>query len=191
MKGAPSKPFNTYEIQGDTTILFDIKEDKTIHKIYIDTNELDKFKKFNKYWCASWRKKTQTYYAVTNQGYHDENGKYKQRIIYIHKMILDAEVYKDEYINHKDHDTLNNTKDNLEVIENNENLKYRNGKNKNNKSGVRNVCWSNSDNRWIVQLQIEGRNTTLGRFKYNDLDKAEQFAREKRQFYYGKFAGNE
>ena len=47
----------------------------------------------------------------------------------------------------------------------------------------------NSD--WTyVNYQIDGKNTHLGRFDYEDLDKAGKFAEEMRQKYYGEFAGN-
>lgn len=40
-----------------------------------------------------------------------------------------------------------------------------------------------------MQLQVDGKNTCLGRFAYEDLDKAGKFAEEMRQKYYGEFAG--
>ena len=63
----------------------------------------------------------------------------------------------------------------------------RRKRNKNNKSGYRNVCWDGY--KWVVQLSIKGKNTHLGRFDYEDLDKAGKFAEEMRQKYYGEFAG--
>lgn len=41
-----------------------------------------------------------------------------------------------------------------------------------------------------MQLQINKKNTVLGKFDYEDLDKAGQFAEEMRQKYYGEFAGS-
>jgi hypothetical protein len=40
---------------------------------------------------------------------------------------------------------------------------------------------------WVVQLQIEGKNERLGKFK--DVHEAGKFAEEMRQKYYGEFAG--
>ena len=70
----------------------------------------------------------------------------------------------------------------------NENLKNRKGRNSNNKSGYRNVSWDGY--KWIVQLQVNGKNTCLGRFPENELEQAGKFAEEMRQKYYGKFAGS-
>ena len=44
-------------------------------------------------------------------------------------------------------------------------------------------------NGWSVQLQVEGKNTTLKRFKKDQLKEAGEFAEEMRQKYYGEFAG--
>ena len=44
---------------------------------------------------------------------------------------------------------------------------------------------------WSVQLQIEGKNTTLKRFKKNQLDEAGSYAEKMRKEIYGEeFAGN-
>jgi hypothetical protein len=41
-----------------------------------------------------------------------------------------------------------------------------------------------------VQLQVNGKNTHLGRFKKDQLEEAGKFAEEMRQKYYGVFAGS-
>ena len=82
---------------------------------------------------------------------------------------------------------MDNRKSNLRIIENSNNLKNRKSKNKNNKSGYRNVSLING--KWVVQLQVDGKNKRLGSFAYDELDKAGRFAEEMRLRYYGKFAG--
>jgi hypothetical protein len=51
--------------------------------------------------------------------------------------------------------------------------------------GYRNV--SLIKGKWVVQLQIDGKNTKLGSF--DDVHEAGKFAEEMRQKYYGEFAG--
>ena len=92
-----------------------------------------------------------------------------------------------EYVDHEDNNTLNNCRDNLRLSVNKDNLTNRKGRNSNNKSGYRNVSWNGSG--WSVQLQVEGKNTTLKRFKKDEVDEAGLFAKEMRQKYYGEFAG--
>ena len=75
----------------------------------------------------------------------------------------------------------------MRIVENESYTQNRKGKNKNNKSGYRNV--SKSGNTWIVQLQVDGKNTILGRFSLEQLDEAGKFAEEMRQKYYGEYAG--
>ena len=52
---------------------------------------------------------------------------------------------------------------------------------------VRNVFYSERDNEYIVQLMVNGKNARLGSF--NDVHKADNFAKEMRKKYYGEYAG--
>lgn len=88
-------------------------------------------------------------------------------------------------VDHRNYDTLDNRKENLRIVQSQANTRNRSGRNSNNKSGYRNVCLVKG--KWIVQLQINGRNTKLGSF--DDVHKAGAFAKEMRNKYYGEFAG--
>lgn len=103
----------------------------------------------------------------------------------MHKFLTGAG--KDTHVDHEDHNGLNNRSLNLRVLNPSQNTENRRGKNTNNKSGYRNVCWLKDENRYVVQLQIDGKNTRLGYF--NDVDKAGEYAEEMRQLYYGEFKG--
>jgi hypothetical protein len=102
-------------------------------------------------------------------------------------MDFEFDKNKNQIIDHKNHKGLDNRKENLRLVNKSKNAKHRNGKNKNNKSGYRNVCWISKYNKWCVQLQINGRNTLLG--KFDDVHEAGRFAEEMRQKYYGEFKG--
>ena len=105
----------------------------------------------------------------------------------MHQLVMGVEGYV--YVDHKNHDNkLDNRKENLRIVKNEDNTKYRKGKNKNNTSGYRNVSWDKRKNKWIVQLQIKGKNKRLGDF--DDVVEAGLFAEEMRNKIYGKFAGN-
>ena len=93
----------------------------------------------------------------------------------------------ENHIDHINHNTLDDRKSNLRELTVEQNSRYREGKNKNNKSGYRNVSWDGY--KWVVQLQVNGKNTCLGRFPKDQLEEAGKFAEEMRKKYYGKYAG--
>lgn len=96
----------------------------------------------------------------------------------------------DNNVDHRNHIPTDNRKSNLRVITVEQNSRNRETKNRNNKSGYRNVSWRKNENVWVVQLQINGRNTVIGRFPKEQLEKAGKFAEQKRREIYGEFAGN-
>jgi hypothetical protein len=83
---------------------------------------------------------------------------------------------KGKIVDHKDGDTLNNTRGNLRVCghsENNMNKRLA----KNNTSGVRGVCWSKRFQRWNASIKIKRQYIWLGAFiNKEDAIKARQSA---------------
>ena len=92
-------------------------------------------------------------------------------------------------VDHINNNTLDNRKCNLRISEHKHNTRNRHGRNSNNKSGYRNVCWSKGEQKWLVQLQVNGKSTCLGKFPYDELEQAGKFAEEMRQKLYGEYAG--
>lgn len=90
-------------------------------------------------------------------------------------------------MDHENHDSTDCRKSNLREANNKLNTKHRKGKNSNNKSGYRNVC--RQGNKWVVQLQVNGKNTKLGSFDLDQLEEAGRFAQEMREKYYGDYKG--
>jgi hypothetical protein len=111
-------------------------------------------------------------------------GKPKYKAFYLHRILLN---FPDSFVDHINHNTLDNRKSNLRLCTNEQNTKHKHGKNKNNKSGYRNVSWSEYYNKWLVQLQIDGKNHCLG--KFSNVHDAGAFAKEMRRIYYGEFEG--
>jgi hypothetical protein len=89
------------------------------------------------------------------------------------------------HIDHINHNTLDNRKENLRICTFNQNAQNRRGKNKNNSSGHRNVTLSKGN--YIVQLQINGKNKCFLITK--NYSKACEVADRMRKKYYGEFAG--
>ncbi|MCE5220201.1 MAG: hypothetical protein LLF98_02740 [Clostridium sp.] len=174
---------NEYKIFDDYTEIYIVKRNGEKFTTLIDTEDLPKLIKLNLSWNVAFNKNIDGYYVAATE-YIDKNN---SKIHLLHKIILDADVTKNQYIDHKDHDTLNNRKYNLQIIENDKNTKNRKSKNSNNKSGYRNVFWNSGKEKWQVSLCQNYKRIIIG--YYDDVDEAGRVAEESRQQYYGKFAG--
>jgi len=160
------------------------KERKFI--ILIDTEDLEMILSYAQ-WNITTIKKTRNYYTATTTYLGSFNGKGMYKTTLMHRIIMNAK--KGTLIDHINHNPIDNRKENLRVITDGQNNTSRKSKNSNNKSGYRNVFWSNTDNRWLVSLQVNGKNTCFGRFKLEDVDKAGIIAEQKRNEIYGDFKG--
>mgnify|MGYP003515106047 CR=1 FL=1 len=145
----------------------------------IDLEDLEKVINFPYTKYTKYNHTNDEYYVVASV-YHPELQ--QSRPIFLHQFLMNANG-KD--VDHKNNNTLDNRKFNMRVVEESNNSKNRKGRNKNNKSGYRNVSLING--KWVVQLQIDGKNKRLG--KFDDVHEAGKFAEEMRQKYYGEFCG--
>lgn len=170
--------FNEYVIEGDTVHL-KINHKSLVFWFDIDLEDLDKLLTFGHRWCARYSPNNNAYYVQCNV---KSNG--KTRIVILSRFLLN---YSGKMkVDHVDHNTFNNKKRNLRIIENHQNLKHRKSKNKNNTSGHRNVSWING--YWRVQLQINGKNKLFPE-KFEEVEDAGKFAIKMRDKYYGKYSG--
>ena len=145
----------------------------------IDLEDLEKVINFPYTWFAKYNHTNDQYYVVASV-YHEELQ--QSRPIFLHQFLTNANGKDVDHINN---DTLDNRKSNMRIVEESNNSRNRKGKNKNNKSGYRNVSCING--KWVVQLQVNGKNTKLGSF--DDVHEAGKFAEEMRQKYYKEFCG--
>jgi hypothetical protein len=91
----------------------------------------------------------------------------------------------DGLVDHKDGNTLNYRWSNLRSATNSQNI-HNSKIRKDNKSGVKGVCWDASHKAWRVQISDGKRQLKLGRFK--NLEDASKVAEEKRLALHGEFA---
>lgn len=147
----------------------------------IDLEDLERVINFPYTWFAKYQSLNKGFYVYASE--YDEETK-RSKPILLHQFIMNA---RGNIVDHINGDTFDNRKSNLRIIEYANNSKNRKSKNSNNTSGYRNVSWCKGDKKWIVQMQIDGKNKRLGSF--DDVHEAGKFAEEMRQKYYGEFAG--
>lgn len=118
------------------------------------------------------------------------NGKRYKRICinkksyYLHQIIFCFHYgFIPKYIDHKDGNSLNNKIDNLREATQSQNV-HNSPKRKNNKSGVKGVCWVK--NRWLAQIGVNNKNIVLGRFE--KLEEAAKAYEHAAVLYFGEFA---
>lgn len=87
------------------------------------------------------------------------NGKNKN--VLMHRVLAGAAPGQD--VDHKDHCTLNNQRDNLRLCSRTQNL-GNSRKRKDNKSGFKGVYWCRPRSKWVANISIGGRCVYLGGF---------------------------
>ena len=175
--------FNEYRIDGDTSTLYYTNRKGECFEILVSTEDLDMLIKANSSWSTAWKPEINDYYATTTKYLGKVNGRFKYNVIELHKFLMNPP--EGMVVDHINHNALDNRRCNLRVVSNKQNIRNRKDRNSNNTSGYRNV--SKVGNKWIVQLQVNGRNKCLGRF--DDAHEAGVFAEKMRSKYYGEFAG--
>lgn len=86
------------------------------------------------------------------------------RTVYLHREILGFVHGDGKYVDHNNHNGLDNQVSNLRLATNQENG-FNRGKNKNNTSGVKGVRWHNKNHMWVAQIKHHGTNYYLGSFE--------------------------
>lgn len=113
-----------------------------------------------------------------------QSGKPRQRVQYMHKLILGADETK-TLVDHKDGNKLNNQRQNLRIANSYEN-QHNQVKHCNNTSGYKGVSWNKSSNKWQVSIQINNKNKYIGVFE-NKIDAAKEYDKNA-VLYFGEFA---
>lgn len=92
-------------------------------------------------WRSAFDYSTQTCYAKSGRGKTTKN---------LHKLILDT----NNRVDHKNHDTLDNRKDNLREVTNSQNMQNRKGAQYNSKTGVRGVHYSVQNKKYHAKVTV-------------------------------------
>ena len=122
------------------------------HTISVDDEDFDRMQKDFKNTNWTLTKNRNNLYAQKRV-----NGKN----IYLHRYIMNAK--KGDYIDHINHDTLDNRKDNLRITNNANNL--RNGNIRiNNTTGINGISYDKTRKKYVARIKVNYKTIFLGRF---------------------------
>ncbi|MDR5727524.1 MAG: HNH endonuclease [Terriglobia bacterium] len=108
-------------------------------------------------WYAWWNPSGHAWYAVRSVGGSSEPG----RSIRMHRHIMGLDFGDKRQVDHRNHDTLDNRRENLRVATPSQNTQSR-GLQSNNSSGHKGVSYRSSRGKWRATITVEGRNIHLG-----------------------------
>lgn len=101
-----------------------------------------------------------TFYAVRNE--NDQTlGWRKRRHVLMHRVVMNADKTKYPFIDHINHDGLDNRRENLRFVTNRENGQNRKLKGSSKYIGV---SWQSARKQWEAQIQVANKTLHLGYF---------------------------
>lgn len=128
-------------------------------------------------WCA-WPSKNKSFYATRKLSYSGG--------VSMSRLILQAPV--GVLVDHKNGNTLDNTRKNLRLCSHNQNV-YNSRKYKNNTSGFKGVSWDSSVGSWRARIQYEGKCVSLGYF--DTAEEAGEARKKVSERFHGSFVRHE
>jgi hypothetical protein len=178
---------NEYKIVGNIVEFYITRKNGDVYTIIIDLEDLHIVDEINYKMHVGYHRNIDGFYAeFIDHSQKDENGKHKQRTLLLHRVIFNPP--KGWKVDHINHNTLDNRKENLRLIDTSQNATHRKGANKNSGTGVRNVNYGRNHEEYWVQFQKKGE-----RFKWefplNQFDEACKFANKKRKELFGEYSG--
>ncbi|MGG4552586.1 HNH endonuclease [Paenibacillus humicus] len=164
---------NKYEIRGDVTAIFVSSKKYGEHEFLIDTSLLKEVSEAAGSWSIKvLRGGAFKYIHGTPKGSDCKN------MILLHRLVTKAP--SDKFVDHINHNTLDNRLENLRLVTPAENLQNRRGADRHNRtSGIRGVSLNKRTGRWRVRVKLNGVQHHIGFF--SDIKEAERAAIEARR----------
>ena len=150
---------NEYVIRDDVTTIIIRRKNGSILETLIDTKDLPRADEFPGSWCVRWDKNTRSYYVFGSI----KNSQGKWSSVQLHRWILNINS-SDKVVDHINHNTLDNRRNNLRILTDAENKQNRKGAQKNNLSGIRGVHWSKHAKKWQARARLNKKDYFLGLF---------------------------
>ena len=167
---------NRYEIIEDTVMIYLPRSRGSDIVTLIDVDALPIVHAHEGTWFPYYNRTSHSYYVKTNTSKRARVEGPKS--IRMHRIIMNAP--KGMFVDHINHDTLDNRRSNLRIVTLAENQQNRKGAQRNNKgSGIRGVY--PHQGKWVAAIHINGRKKYLGIF--NDIEDAAVCSEQARQRY--------
>jgi hypothetical protein len=132
---------NEYFVVGDTAII-KLNYRNLILDCIIDKEDIERVCLY--YWTAKYSRAMDSYYVGSRFG--------DKKCLLIHRIITDCP--SNLFVDHKNHNTLDNRKSNLRISTNSLNQQNQKGLKKNNKSGIRGVHWNKRGKTWEARVKV-------------------------------------
>ena len=136
-------------------------------KFYFDLEDYDKIKEY--------------YWVINNKGYVITGGANNSNLL-MHRLILN--VLDDQEVDHINHNTNDNRKENLRIVTRSQNQMNASLRSNNN-SGVTGVYFDNTYGCWVSKIQQD----VLGHFA--NFDEAVKMRKEAEKIYFGEYSYDE
>ena len=117
----------------------------------VDLDDFNRYAELRQEWYCFYAKNTKSYYAVRTTTVNGKKGKQL-----MHRLI--AGVIKGEVVDHENHDTLDNRRQNLRICTHQKNLQ-------NKKTHIRphkGVSWRSREGKYQARIKTNGKETSLG-----------------------------
>jgi hypothetical protein len=162
---------NNYRIVGNVVFIELNRKDGSFVETKVSLCDLERLLSYDVKWCLL-DQGNPRYYVMANDY---DRSKRKKKTVRLHRFLLNP---PDGYVvNHIDGDGLNNTRDNLEIVTNQQNTIKRVRSNSNNTSGVRGVSFAKDRGKWEVKFKKNYKTYHFGR--YSSKEEAEKVATTK------------
>lgn len=159
---------------------------KELHAL-IDADDLDMVRQY--LWRAYSRetKGDRTYFYVMTRDPNPPHGS-----VYMHRLIMGVSD-RAIHIDHINHNPLDNRRENLRVVNHQQNI-FNRRPNRNSTSPFKGVAWWSAQSRWVATIRLDGRRKHLGYFR-DEIDAARVYDEAARELFgehaYLNFPGGE
>lgn len=123
----------------------------------IDLEDFNIANSITGYWVVNYNPSADVFYVMASERI---NG--KRKTVLLHRLLFNLKN-KEEYVDHINHDGLDNRRKNLRVVTNSEN--QQNSRiSKNNTSGFTGVTRKQGEEKWTAKIRVNRKHIYLGQF---------------------------